>query len=45
MKITEAIARVDALYPNSYTREEKLEWAYELTAMIAEKIPQAVRFY
>ncbi|HIV03422.1 MAG TPA: hypothetical protein IAC74_07585, partial [Candidatus Aphodoplasma excrementigallinarum] len=37
MKITEAIARADALYPNSYTREEKLSWAYELTAMIAEK--------
>lgn len=37
MKITEAIARADALYPNSYTREEKLGWAYELTAMIAEK--------
>lgn len=28
MKITEAIGRADALYPNSYTREEKLNWAY-----------------
>lgn len=37
MKITEAIERADALYPNSYAREEKLRWAYELTAMIAEK--------
>ena len=27
MKITEAIGRADALYPNSYTREEKLNWA------------------
>lgn len=37
MKITEAIGRADALYPNSYTREEKLNWAYELTAMIYEQ--------
>lgn len=28
MKITEAIGRADALYPNSYTREEKFNWAY-----------------
>lgn len=37
MKITEAIGRADALYPNSYTRAEKLSWAYELTAMIYEQ--------
>lgn len=37
MKIMEAIGRADALYPNSYTREEKLNWAYELTAMIYEQ--------
>lgn len=37
MKIAEAIEQADALYPNSYTRAEKLGWAYELTAMVAEK--------
>ena len=37
MKIVEAIEQADALYPNSYTRPEKLGWAYELTAMILEK--------
>ena len=34
MLIDEVISRVDALYPNLYTRAEKLAWCYELTALI-----------
>ena len=34
MKIADVIARADSLYPNLYTREEKLAWCYELTCMI-----------
>lgn len=38
MKITDVIAQADAFYPNSYTREEKLNWCYELTCTVQEKI-------
>lgn len=38
MKITEVIERADALQPNAYTREEKLDWCYELTAMLYAEI-------
>lgn len=38
MRITEAIARARALYPNHYTDDEMLGWASELTALIEGKI-------
>lgn len=38
MKITDAIAQADAFYPNSYTRDEKLNWCYEVTSAVQEKI-------
>ena len=38
MKITDAIAQADAFYPNSYTRDEKLSWCYEVTGTVQEKI-------
>ena len=34
MKVSEAISRADMLYPNLYSRKEKLGWCSELTAMI-----------
>lgn len=41
LKISEVIERVDALYPNEYTEDEKLYWAYEVSAMIAESVKES----
>lgn len=38
MKILEVIDRVDSLYPNSYTIDEKLRWCDEVNAMISQEI-------
>ena len=37
MKIIEVIERVDALYPNSYSTKEKIDWLNELGAMLKEE--------
>lgn len=37
MKITDVIKKADALYPNSYTEEEKLSWCYELSSMLCKE--------
>ena len=38
MRITEAVEKADALYPNHYTRQQKLDWCYEVTQAIAQSI-------
>lgn len=38
MKITDAIQMADELAPNMYPYSMKLNWAYELTAQIAEEV-------
>lgn len=38
MKIKEAIARFDTLYPNAFTHSEKLEWLSELDGRIYNEI-------
>lgn len=38
MKISEAIALIDALKPNSYTDEEKVDWLSELDHMVRELV-------
>lgn len=38
MKIAEVIERVDALYPNTYTSEEKLGWCYDVSRGIRDNI-------
>lgn len=37
MKITEVLEKVDALYPNSYSAEEKLAWCDELGDMLKKE--------
>lgn len=34
MKINDVIKKADALYPNNYTEQEKIDWCYELTKML-----------
>lgn len=40
MKISDVIKNADALYPNEYTEDEKLYWAYEVSAMIAGSVKE-----
>lgn len=37
MYINEVIRRVDRLYPNEYTKEEKYDWCDELSAMLCQE--------
>ncbi len=38
MKITEVLERVDSLYPNPYTAEEKVRWCYDVSCGIRDNI-------
>lgn len=38
MKISDVIKSVDMLYTNEYTEDEKLYWAYEVSAIITESV-------
>ena len=41
MKIAEAISKVDALKPNTYTSEDKIEWLSTLDAKVKSQIIDA----
>ena len=43
MRIAEVIERVDALYPNTYTNEEKVGWCYDVSCGIRDSIVKVYR--
>lgn len=45
MLITEVLQKTDSLYPNHYSREQKLDWCYEVTAAIAETVNKVYDVY
>ena len=38
MKINEVLEKVDTLYPNAYTEEEKLRWCYDVSCGIRRNV-------
>lgn len=45
MKILEVIDRVDALYPNAFSFEQKLQWCYELSCLLRSKVKRIYDSY
>lgn len=43
MLIAEVLERVDALYPNTYTNEEKVRWCYDVSCGIRDSIVKVYR--